>query len=244
MKSLSLMTLLCVVLLTACGESSSEELRQLRQTVEAQATQLEQLATHMPNSTPNPTATPTDTPTATTTPTFTPTETPTPNAAAPESAAPDVQTMLAGSQPAAPAGQQSAPHVSLKYDETKNGLLTNGQTQLIARYLRIDAPISQASLEAAISKIQQEAAATQATTFEGPNLRLDQRQAWLVWCSDATRVNPPADISLIHEVTLLDPNTRGRVWIQVPFASGVPLRSDDTWEGCNSPTGFWAVAVH
>jgi hypothetical protein len=114
--------------------------------------------------------------------------------------------------------------------------------QLIARYLRIAAPISQASLEAAISQIQQEAVAAHATTFQGQILTLDQHQAWLVWCSDGTQVDPPSDVSLVHEVTLLASNTLGRVWIQVPFAMGVPLRTDDTWKGCNP--SFWAVAVH
>lgn len=134
--------------------------------------------------------------------------------------------------------------VVLNYDESNSDPLTPGQTQLIALYLRIPAPISQASLEAAISQIQLEAAATNTTTLQGPFLKLDQNQAWLVWCSDATQVDPPADVSLVHEVTLLASNTLGRVWIQVPFAAGVPLRSDDTWIGCNSPSGFWAVAVH
>jgi hypothetical protein len=157
---------------------------------------------------------------------------------------------------AAPAVEQPAPaqqhdaapsvsaYVSLNYDETNGDPLTPGQSQLIALYLRIPAPITQTQLETAVSQIQQEAAAANATTFQGSTLKLDQHQAWLVWCSDATQVDPPADVSLVHEITLLDPSTLGRVWIQVPFADGVPIRSDDTWKGCNSQTGFWAVAVH
>ena len=138
---------------------------------------------------------------------------------------------------------QSNGFVSLNYDETNNDSNAVGQTQIIAQYLRIPAPIGQTTLEAAISQIQHEAAAANATTFQGNTLTLDQNQAWLVWCSDATQVDPPADVSLIHEITLLAQNTIGRVWIQVPFASGVPLRTDDTWSGCNSPSGFWATAV-
>jgi hypothetical protein len=149
----------------------------------------------------------------------------------------------------APAQQHDAApsvsaYVSLNYDETNGDPLTPGQSQLIALYLRIPAPITQTQLETAVSQIQQEAAAANATTFQGSTLKLDQHQAWLVWCSDATQVDPPADVSLVHEITLLDPSTLGRVWIQVPFADGVPIRSDDTWKGCNSQTGFWAVAVH
>lgn len=132
--------------------------------------------------------------------------------------------------------------VELKYDETGGTNLTSGQSKLIALYLRLKAPISQGALEGAVAKIQQEAATTKAATFEGTTLTLDQRQAWLVWCSNASQVDPPADVSLVHEVTLLDPKTVGRTWIQVPFANGVPLRSDDTWTGCSEK--FWAVAVH
>jgi len=156
-------------------------------------------------------------------------------------AAPVIEPMA--SHPTAPAGQQSVPYVSLNYDETNGDPLTTGQMQLIARYLRIAPPISQASLEAAISQIQQEAVATHATTLEGPILKLNQRHAWLVWCSDARKVDPPSDVSVVHEETLLAPETHGRVWIQIPFADGVPPRVDDTWKGCTE-TGFWAVAVH
>lgn len=133
---------------------------------------------------------------------------------------------------------------SLNYDETNADALVPGQKQLIALYLRIPAPISQTQLEYAVSQIQTEAVAANAVTFQNSTLTLDQHQAWLVWCSDATQVDPPADVSLVHEITLLATNTVGRVWIQVPFAQGVPLRTDDTWKGCNSPTGFWSVAVH
>lgn len=139
-------------------------------------------------------------------------------------------------------GPAAVPAGSLKYDETGGVNLAPGQKQLIATYLRLPAPISQAALEAPVAKIQAEAATAKATVFEGTTLTLDQRVAWLVWCSDATQVDPPADVSLVHEVSLLDPKTLGRVWIQVPFAQGVPLRSDDTWTGCNGQ--FWAVAVH
>lgn len=164
--------------------------------------------------------------------------------AAPVSAAPPV------SGPGAPASGPAAgpaaqvPAASLNYDETNADALTPEQTQLIALYLRILAPITQAQLESAVSQIQVEAAASSAVTFQGSTLTLDQNQAWLVWCSDATAVDPPADVSLVHEISLLDVNTLGRVWIQVPFATGVPLRTDDTWTGCNATAGFWAVKVH
>ena len=140
--------------------------------------------------------------------------------------------------PAAPTGSM----VSLNYDETNSDPLTQGQKALVAAYLRLPAPISQATLEAAVAKIQQEAAAAKASVLECQTLTLDQKVAWLVWCSDATRVDPPADVSLVHEVSLLDPKTVGRTWIQVPFAAGVPLRSDASWAGC--PAKFWAVRVH
>lgn len=142
--------------------------------------------------------------------------------------------------PAAPSG--STANASLNYDESNADALTPGQSQLIALYLRIPAPITQSQLETAVSQIQQEAAAANATTFQGTTLTLNQNQAWLVWCSDATQVDPPADVSLVHEITLLAGDTRGRLYIQVPFAQGVPLRTDDTWTGCNGT--FWAVAVH
>lgn len=143
--------------------------------------------------------------------------------------------------PTPPAFQASVMSASLNYDESNNDPLSVGQNQLIALYLRLPAPIMQSDLENAISQIQQEAAAVNATVFEGSTLTLDQSVAWLVWCSDATFVDPPADVSLVHEITLLDSTTVGRVWVQVPFAEGVPLRSDDTWVGCNA---FWAVLVH
>ena len=128
---------------------------------------------------------------------------------------------------------------SLKYDETGGTALVPGQKQLIALYLRLPAPISQAALEAAVAKIQQEAVAANATTFEGLTLKLDQKVAWLVWCSDATKVDPPADVSLVHEITLLAKATVGRVWIQVPFAEGVPLRSEYLTDVCK----IWATRL-
>jgi len=171
-----------------------------------------------------------------------PTPTPTPAEQQTESdaTAPD---STASEQPATPDDQQSALYVSLNYDETNGDPLTTGQMQLIARYLRIPAPISQAALEAAISQIQQEAVAAHATTFQGQILTLDQRQAWFIWCSDARMVDPPSDV-IVVQPTRPAPETFGSIWVQIPFAPGVPRRVDDTWRGCNSPSGFWAVAVH
>ena len=111
----------------------------------------------------------------------------------------------------------------------------------VAEYLRLESPISQQTLESAVAAIQQEAANVQAETYEGATLTLNQNQAWFVWCSNGTEVDPPADVSIIHEQSLLADGTVGQVWIQIPFADGVPLRSDDTWQGCES---FWAVKVH
>ena len=115
------------------------------------------------------------------------------------------------SAPASTAAPATVASGSLKYDETGGTALVPGQKQLIALYLRLPAPISQAALEAAVAKIQQEAVAANATTFEGLTLKLDQKVAWLVWCSDATKVDPPADVSLVHEITLLAKATVGRV---------------------------------
>lgn len=144
----------------------------------------------------------------------------------------------------APANTPAAPAnttVSLKYDETGGTELTPGQTTLIATYLRMTAPIAQSNLEQAVGQIQQEAANAKAEVHEGTTLKLDQRVAWFVWCPNSTEVNPPADVSDILD-KLLANETLGKVWIQVPFAEGVPLRNDDTWQGC--PGKFWAVALH
>lgn len=130
---------------------------------------------------------------------------------------------------------------SLNYDETNSDPLPAGQSRLVAEYLRLESPISQQTLESAVAAIQQEAANVQAETYEGATLTLNQNQAWFVWCSNGTEVDPPADVSIIHEQSLLADGTVGQVWIQIPFADGVPLRSDDTWQGCES---FWAVKVH
>jgi hypothetical protein len=131
--------------------------------------------------------------------------------------------------------------VMLKYDETGGVLLPTGQTKLVADYLRIPGQVSQVQIEAAVAAIQAEAVAVGATTVVTTGtLVLDQHYAWLVWCPDATAVDPPADVSHVMDPSLLDTTTLGRVYIQVPFAAGVPLRTDDTWSGC---TAFWAVAV-
>jgi len=113
MKALSLMTVLLCLVLTACGGSSStvsrEEFEQLKESLQVQAEQLELLMstpTVMPTMPTDETPTATMMPTSTTT--NTPVPTPTPNAA-PESAAPDVQTTPAGSKPAAAPVQPTVP---------------------------------------------------------------------------------------------------------------------------------------
>lgn len=132
--------------------------------------------------------------------------------------------------------------IALKYDETGGTGLTSGQTRLAALYLRdaMGAGSTQSAMEAAIASIQREAAASHATTFQGATLTLDQHQAWLVGCSDASRVDFPADTSIVFDKM---PKGPAQVYIQVPFAQGVPIRTKDTFSGCNAPAGFWAVAV-
>ncbi len=143
---------------------------------------------------------------------------------------------------ATPVAGAVAPSLGLNFDETGGDALSLGQSQIAAAYLRIDAPISQGALEAAAASIQREAAAAGVPQFSSATLVLDQNVAWLVYCQNATVVDPPADVSLVHEVSLLAPGTTARFWIQVPFAEGVPLRSDDTWVGCD--TNFLAVSVY
>ena len=134
-----------------------------------------------------------------------------------------------------------ASFVSLKYDETDGENVATGQTRLIAFYLRDAqaAGATQEAMEQAAAAIQQEADTVEASVFEGNTLQLDEHWAWLVWCSNADGVNPPADVSDVFDML---PQGPARFWIQVPFAEGVPLRSDNTWTGCAD--GFWAVTVH
>lgn len=141
-----------------------------------------------------------------------------------------------------PQGNPDGQVGSLNYDESNADPLTSGQTRLIALYLRDAeaAGTTQAAMEAAIVAIQQEAAASNATVMQGSTLTLPQRVAWLVWCSNAQSVDYPADISDVFDLL---PQGPGRVWIQVPFAEGVPLRSKDTFSGCTGGD-FWAVRVH
>jgi len=192
--------------------------------------------------------TPVTTPKSTETPSNTPKEASTPTAEQPATPVSQTAVVVKTIVPAdEPTGVE---FISLNYDETNGDPLIPGQTRLIASYLRFDTvtkkpvTITQKMLEGAITAIQSEASATDATTFEGSILKLNQRHAWLVWCSDARKVDPPSDVSVVHEEKLLAPETYGRVWIQIPFEDGVPPRVDDTWQGCNSEKGFWAVAVH
>lgn len=156
--------------------------------------------------------------------------------------APAKATPVPAPTPSPPPAAKASAIVALKYDETGGVKLVVGQSKLVAEYLRLESPISQSALESAVAQIQLEADKAKVTRHEGSTLTLAQDQAWLVWCSNATAVDPPADVSLVHELTLLAGDTFGRIWIQVPFAEDVPLRSDDTWSGCSAQ--FWAVAVH
>ncbi len=131
-------------------------------------------------------------------------------------------------------------YVSLNYDESNGDALTPGQENIVAKYLRDAeaAGVTQAAMETAIGFIQQEAARVGATVFEGKELTLDQHQAWLVWCSDATGANVPTDASVIFDQL---PQGPGNAWIQIIFDQRVPVRGDNTFKGCNGT--FWAVAV-
>lgn len=148
----------------------------------------------------------------------------------------------ASSAPAAPAGPAASTYASLKYDETNGTALITGQSKLIALYIRdaMGQNGTQQAMEAAISNIQVEAQNTKATVFESSSLQLDQRQAWLVWCSNADTADFPTDTSDVMDKLRHGP---GRIWIQVPFAQGVPLRSKDSFSDCTGGK-FWAVAVH
>ncbi len=186
-----------------------------------------------------PTNTPTNTPTAAPTPTQAPTSTPVPPTATrvPPTSAPTatITTTIAISP--------STGIVSLKYDETNGTALTPGQSRLIALYLReAGAGPSQAEMEKAVAAIQLEAKNAGATVFQGSTLKLDQHHAWLVWTPNALNSEQPNDVSKVYSSLPLVaiPPTLGRVYIQVPFAEGVPLRTKDTWSGAE----YWAVAVH
>lgn len=158
-------------------------------------------------------------------------------------------TATSTSAPAAPAATSApattapaaVPTGSLKFDETGGMVLAPGQTKLIALYYRLPAPITQAALENAVKQTQLEAKNAKAEVHQGKTLKLDQRKAWGVWCSNATKVDPPSDVSLVHELSLLAATTVGRFWVQVPFAEGVPLRNDDTWTDCQGE--FWATRL-
>jgi hypothetical protein len=145
-----------------------------------------------------------------------------------------------------PAPDADVPAKFLAYDESAP-VTPTGQTHLVALDFRIPAPIKQGQLEAGVGQTQLQAQEVGAEVHEGITLTLDQHTEWLVWCADATNVDEPADVSLVHEVTLLDSATLGRLWIQVPFKEEVPLRSDADWIGCGSgdaPGTFWAVRLN
>ncbi|MBI5126957.1 hypothetical protein HZA76_00685 [Candidatus Roizmanbacteria bacterium] len=110
---------------------------------------------------------------------------------------------------------------------------------LCLRTAEADFNVTQAEMEACVVSTQQMAANANATVFEGSELTLDSYQAWYVWCSDATTVDAPTDVSMVFDHL---PTGPGRIWIQNVFDPNVPARSDDTWTGCNGK--FWATAVH
>ncbi|MBI3577390.1 hypothetical protein HY086_05120 [Candidatus Gottesmanbacteria bacterium] len=130
--------------------------------------------------------------------------------------------------------------VSLKYDETGGIKLTPGQQKLVSQYLRdaMAKGTTQPAMESAVRSIQAEATSAKATVYTGNTLALNQLQAWMLWCPNAKEVDTPTDVSDVFNKLEAGP---GKIWIQVPFAEGVPLRTKNTWKGC--PEGFWAVAV-
>jgi len=78
--------------------------------------------------------------------------------------------------------------VSLKYDETAGVHLVQGQTQLVATYLRqVQAG---GSLEEAIQSIKQQAANARATTQEGNTITVQMGQAYFVWCPSTDCIYP------------------------------------------------------
>jgi|GEM_PF-6232268 len=82
----------------------------------------------------------------------------------------------------------SAVIVSLKYDETAGVHLVQGQTQLVATYLRrVQAG---GSLEEAIQSIKQQAANARATVQEGNTITVQMGQAYFVWCPTADCIYP------------------------------------------------------
>lgn len=167
--------------------------------------------------------------------------TPVPVAQQPAAQQPAVSTpKVEQPAPAVPAAQTT--YVSLNYDETNGDPLTPGQSQLIAIYLRVamGSNGTQTAMEAAISFIQNEAQVVHATVKEGDTLTLPRDHAWLVWCSNATQVNAPTDVSDVFGQLRTG---AGKVWIVVPFAAGVPWPSANTFSGCTGAR-FWSVAIH
>jgi hypothetical protein len=78
--------------------------------------------------------------------------------------------------------------VSLKYDETAGVHLVQGQTQLVATYLR--QVQGGGSLEEAIQSIKQQAANAHATIQEGNTITVQMGQAYFVWCPTADCIYP------------------------------------------------------
>lgn len=144
-------------------------------------------------------------------------------------------------QLATPEKPTQTAYVSLNYDETNGDPLTPGQSQLIAIYLRaaMGSNGTQSAMEAAISSIQREAQAANATVREGNTFVPPRDHSWLVWCSNASGVTEPTDVSDVFGTHRTGP---GKVWVVVPFAAGVPLPTLNTFSNCGG--SFWAVAVH
>lgn len=168
-----------------------------------------------------------------------------------QAAAPTKAPTQAPQNTAVPAATAPAPEapttgpgaiVSLNYDETNGDPLTAGQTKLVALYLRdaMGASGTQTAMETAIAAIQREAATASATVKQGSSLTLPRSNAWLVWHSNADQVGKvPTDVS---DVLGSLRTGKGKIWIVVPFAAGVPWPTANTFEANDGQ--FWAVAVH
>ncbi|MBI1801371.1 MAG: hypothetical protein HYR71_07055 [Chloroflexi bacterium] len=104
----------------------------------------------------------------------------------PSTTPPQSATPIPTSRPITNAPQQST--ISLKYDETDGVQLTQGQTQLVAIYLR--KVQTGGSLEEAIQSIKQQSANARATVQEGNSISIQPLQAYLVWCPNADCVYP------------------------------------------------------
>lgn len=156
--------------------------------------------------------------------------------------APTGATPMPGATSVAPSGI-----VGLTYDRNTPDCLNKannpadplvaGQTTYLAYYLctAIEAGTTQDAVEKAIAEIQKEAAGVGANIWEGQSVTIPEWQAVLVWCSNASGVVTPNDVS--YPIDEQHP-AAGQVYELPPIGGGVNARS---FSGCEA--GFWAVAV-